>query len=73
MDSIQKMFIEMGLNDDFKRSRILDKNKFDFNFKGATNKNFYEVITSHNTKSEELCPTGTKLENSLNKQEAHLI
>lgn len=40
MDSIQKMFIEMGLNDDITKSRILDKN--DFDFKDVNNKNFYE-------------------------------
>jgi len=60
MDSI-KMFKEIGFPDELSRIAFNRKYQFDYN-DTQQNPVAMEIITSPNTKVEELCPTGTKLE-----------
>lgn len=57
METIKSMFNDFGFPDEQSRSLFLRKNQFNFNFVKKVSAN---TITTINTKSEELCPTGTK-------------
>jgi hypothetical protein len=59
MDSIIMMFKEIGFSDDSERDSFNKQFQYDFDF-GKSNQNEIEIITSNNTKIEELCPIGTK-------------
>lgn len=58
--TIEKMFSEMGLDNDSSRKSLTDKMNFDFDFTKNPNQCQAEIITTTNTKNEKLCPTGTK-------------
>ena len=60
IDKLNEMFSEIGLGDSDSRKRLTDKIKFDFDYSKKFNKSAQDIITTNHTKTEELCPTGTK-------------
>lgn len=59
-ETIEKMFSEMGLGDNTARLDLTDKIRFDFDFTKNQYQEMTKIIISKNTKTDKLCPTGTK-------------
>ena len=58
--NLEDMFSEIGLGDIDSRKKFSEKIQFDFDYSKKLNHGIQEIVTSNNTKTKEICPTGTK-------------